>query len=170
MTGRFFGPAGRSEDAEEQHGESRRRPPAPDAELHLRAEISRKLLQHPSHPTGKLNELWLSVLAAINDFLGSFRDSSLRRAHLSARTATCQVPPENKRLKTMDLRNEGNHHVHVKSCEVSTPSWRTLYHFASSIKQGRIWNSRRPRFQDLEPNFTKVQTSENGSAAFTSCT
>lgn len=55
MTGCFFGPGGRSEDTEEQHGESRRSPPSLDAERLLRAEITRQLLQHPSYPRSKRN-------------------------------------------------------------------------------------------------------------------
>lgn len=152
MAGCFFGPAGRSEETEEQHGERGRRPPTLNAELLLRAEITRQLLQHVPYPPSKLNEPWLSVLAAINGFRGSFRESSLQRAHLSARTATCQVSPQNNGLKPIDLCNEGNYSVDVNTWEVSTHSWRTLY-LASSIKQARIRNSRRPRFRDLEPNY-----------------
>lgn len=47
VAGRLFGAAGRSEEAEEQHGRSRRGPPALGAELLLRAGTTRQRLRHP---------------------------------------------------------------------------------------------------------------------------
>lgn len=135
VTGRFFGPAGRSEEAEEQQGESRRRPPALGAELLLRAAITRQRLQHPSRPPGKLDELdESSVLDRLRGVFFLQGEQPSTRTSVGGNCDMSGSSGEQATFNRFDLRNEGNHHVHVKSCEVSTPSWRTLNHFASSIK------------------------------------